>query len=200
MGKAKGIGLIVLFVLIFIRLSLAQTPIEVEIRCPYQEKGPPPWESLLKEAFFQAVMDLASQLGMKKEVQVQLKDVAPNFIRSYRIVEKRDLPQERVLRIRAFVLKDDLFRFLKGKGLLSEPQRYLLLIEGLKEYEDYLRVSNLLKSSKDVINFSLKEASKEAFMWEVFIREDLDPLRVFGELPLSFNRVEENLIKARWGK
>ncbi len=200
MGRAKGIGLIVIFVLIFIKLSLAQTPIEVEIRRSYQENSPPPWENLLKEAFFQAVTELASQLGAKKEAQAQLKDMVPNFVRSYRIVEKRDLPQERVLKLQVLVLKDDLFRFLKGKGLLSEPQKYLLIIEGLNVYGDYLMVLNFFKNSKDVITFSLKEASKEAFVWEVFIKEGLDPLRVFGGLPLSFNRVEENLIKAKWAK
>jgi hypothetical protein len=198
MGRAKGIGLIVVFALIWAKLSLGQTLVEIELRRPYQESGPPPWESLLKEAFYQAVMDLASRLGAKKEAQAQLAEMAPNFIRGYRIVEKRDLPPERVLKIQAWVLKDDLFRFLKKGALLNEPHKYLLIIEGLKEYKDYLEVLNFLKNSKDVISFSLKEASKEAFRWEVFMREGLDPLEAFKDLPLSFNRVEENLLRARW--
>lgn len=159
---------------------------------------PPRWEEVIKEGLFQAVKQAALELGAGDQVEESLRTRFSAFIASFRVLERWDFPFRRQVKLEVRVNKDGLLKYLRRMGLIEKGERYRIVIQDLRDYRQMEAVEERLGGSKDVLGFSLREATRGSFTWEVLLREGVDPEEVLGGLPLLVVERKGREVRMRW--
>ena len=134
-------------------------------------------ENAVRSKVVSSVMN-RSQETLNKEFYQK----AASFVLSYKIVEKTALPTGYQALLDVVVDKKGIERRLASLGLLKRREESLrqrevkLVVSGIRNYQIYLKIEQLLSENAMVQAFSLSEIEPTKFTWRVRIKGEVGKL------------------------
>ena len=104
---------------------------------------------------------------------------AESFVLSYKIVEKTTLPTgyqallEVVVDTQGISERLTALGFVKARGESPPLHTAQLIVSGIRSYQIYLQIEQLLKEDSEVDDFSLSEIEPTKFTWKVIMKGDI---------------------------
>jgi len=131
----------------------------------------PSWQDVLQEALEKAVKGVARGMiqGWEEVLEEGIGGRAEDFVMSYRILQQVDSPWDRRMVVEVTVDREALREALQALGLLGEEKArdYLLVLVGIRRYEDLMRLERELQKSEGVEKVQLQEAERGRFVFEI---------------------------------
>jgi hypothetical protein len=136
----------------------------------------------LAKAVEEAVRSKVAPQTMKKRQEALSKEFyqkAESFVLSYKLLEKIALPTgyqallEVVVDTQGISGRLTALGFLKGRGEFSTLHTAQLIVSGIRTYQIYLQIEQLLKEDSEVQDFSLSEIEPTKFTWKVIMRGEI---------------------------
>jgi hypothetical protein len=136
----------------------------------------------LTKAVEEAVQSKVASQIMKKRQEALSKEFyqkAESFVLSYKIQEKTTLPTgyqvllEVVVDTQGINERLTALGFVKGRGGFSTLHTAQLIVSGIRSYQIYLQIEQLLKEDSEVQDFSLSEIEPTKFTWNVTMRGEI---------------------------
>ncbi len=132
---------------------------------------PPRWQDVLQEALEKGVKEVAREMaeGWEEVLEEGIGGRAADFVMSYRILQRVDSPWDRRMVVEVTVDREALREALQALGLLGEEKArdYLLVLVGIRRYEELMRLERELQKSEGVEKVQLQEAERGRFVFEI---------------------------------
>ena len=136
----------------------------------------------LTKAVEEAVRSKVAPQTMKKRQEALSKEFyqkAESFVLSYKILEKTALPTgyqallEVVVDTQGINERLTALGFVKSKREFSTLHTAQLIVSGIRSYQIYLKIEQLLKEDSEVQDFSLSEIEPTKFTWKVIMKGEI---------------------------
>lgn len=137
----------------------------------------------LIKAVEEAVQSKVASQTIKKRQEALSKEFyqkAESFVLSYKILEKTTLPTGYQVLLEVVVDTQGIsgrlaaLGFLKGRGEFPHLHTAQLIVSGIRSYQIYLQIEQLLKEDSEVDDFSLSEIEPTKFTWEITVRGEIE--------------------------